>query len=407
MNLILDANEKKSMHAQLNNLSEEKIYLLAENDPIINKKEVEDQISNVLGLNSDMQNYTNSLEAQPLIRLEGYGLPDIIPVQTQAKKNAEYWRNKINPEISNQYTISLSLANLIILWGENDINQTIDEALVTPAGKENLLALMKLYANDANKCSQSALQTSSKINDFYEVFLEDGKAFQELYNQIDKIFNSSSGKRATLEKKLKECHDLIVYYNVSIGITSASLALAVLGSVLFTVIRVPSFKIIAGTIGFVGGAAGLLKELVQRRDEQYVIYHQTSQELNYINTQCAVAKLLNDNIEQSINLNGKITPQIRYLSNSWNTISNKYSEIERNIMDGMTSNSALLLKLRLKAAYKTAKELLPIFKQCQKNQLLPISVSNNLADTLLLPRSWANNYIDSDVFFEFLYTNKK
>jgi len=55
----------------------------------------------------------------------------------------------------------------------------------------------------------------------------------------------------------------------------------------------------------------------------------------------------------------------------------------------------------------TAKELLPIFKQCQKNQLLPISVSNNLADTLLLPRSWANNYIDSDVFFEFLYTNKK
>lgn len=86
MNQILDTTEKKSMYAQINDLSEEKIYLLAENDPIINKKEVEDQISNVLGLNSDMQNYTNSLEAQPLIRLEGYGLPDIIPVQTQAKK---------------------------------------------------------------------------------------------------------------------------------------------------------------------------------------------------------------------------------------------------------------------------------------------------------------------------------
>lgn len=72
----------------------------------------------------------------------------------------------------------------------------------------------------------------------------------------------------------------------------------------------------------------------------------------------------------------------------------------------MTSNSALLLKLRLKTAYKTAEELLPIFKQCQKNQLLPISVSNDLADTLLLPRSWANNYMDSDVFFKFLNTKK-
>ncbi len=176
-----------------------------------------------------------------------------------------------------------------------------------------------------------------------------------------------------------------------------------LESVLFVVIKVPSFTTISGAIGFVGGAATLLKELVKRRDEQYVIYNQTSQELNYISTQCAIAKLLNDNLEQCINLNGIITPQIKYLSNSWNTISNKYAEIERNITQGMNSNLALLLKLRLKAAYNTAKELLPVFKQCQKNQLLSISVSRDLTDILVLPRSWEKNYISAEIFFEYLH----
>ncbi len=82
----------------------------------------------------------------------------------------------------------------------NDIDRTLDEALATQAGKENLLALMGLYADDANKCSQAAQQTSSLVSDFYGVFTEDGKAFQVLYNEIDRIFNSSSGKRAVLEK---------------------------------------------------------------------------------------------------------------------------------------------------------------------------------------------------------------
>lgn len=199
----LDAHEIASMYAQIDNLNADNLVLLAENDPIINGEETKDEVSNVLGLNSDMQNYTNSLEIQLPITLEGEGLPDIKPTQLKAQNNAKTWRTEINPQISKNYTKSLALTNLILAWGENDIDEAINNA-IKEQGSEELKDIVLMYADEANLCSINAKDTADKLNDFYSIFIEDGKAFQALYNQIDKVYGSSSNKRKQLENDLKD-----------------------------------------------------------------------------------------------------------------------------------------------------------------------------------------------------------
>ncbi len=113
MTTKLNSHEITSIYDQIENLSEDNLILLAEKDPIINGEETKQEISNVLGLNSDMQNYTNALEIQLPITLEGEGLPDTTPTQLKAQNNAKTWRTEINPQISKNYT---KLWVLIILY---------------------------------------------------------------------------------------------------------------------------------------------------------------------------------------------------------------------------------------------------------------------------------------------------
>lgn len=84
----LTMQEKTAMYNDIDSLSVENLHLLAENDEIINEKETQEAISNILGLSSDMQSYTNSLEVQPKITLQGDGIPDISEFQKTARINA-------------------------------------------------------------------------------------------------------------------------------------------------------------------------------------------------------------------------------------------------------------------------------------------------------------------------------
>ena len=384
------------------------MVLLAENDPIINGEETKDEVSNVLGLNSDMQNYTNSLEIQLPITLEGEGLPDIKPTQLKAQNNAKTWRTEINPQISKNYTKSLALTNLILAWGENDIDEAINNA-IKEQGSEELKDIVLMYADEANLCSINAKDTADKLNDFYSIFIEDGKAFQALYNQIDKVYGSSSNKRKQLENDLKDYQKQIVEYNVGIGIASAAIVGATLGSVLFVALKadLPNkqiAKIAGGTLSAVGSVAGIITELMQLRQEAQDKYFSTANKIKDIEEQCAIAATLNQNIGFSLDLNKKITPQVGYLGRSWNTVSNKYLEIA-NIK--LTSNAAIVLKLRLKQAYSTALELKPIIQQCEINQLLPVQVSDELVRTRSLPLSFINKFVPSEIFFKYLYDSKK
>ncbi|WP_339051530.1 HBL/NHE enterotoxin family protein [Rickettsiella endosymbiont of Xylota segnis] len=404
----LDSHEIASMYAQIDNLSEDNLILLADNDPIINGEETKQEVSNVLGLNSDMQNYTNSLEVQLPITLEGAGLPDIKPTQLQAQNNAKTWRIEINPQISKNYTKSLALTNLILAWGENDIDQTIDEA-INEQGTQALKDVVLMYADEANLCSTNAKNTADKLNDFYSIFIEDGKAFQDLYNQIDKVYGKSSEKRKQLDADLEAYQKQIVGYNVGIGFASAAIVGATLGSVLFVALKanLPGkkvAKIAGGTLSAIGSVTGIISELMEQRQVAQEKYFSTANQIKYIEEQCAIATTLNKNIGFSLDLNKKITPQVGYLSRSWNTVSNKYSEIA-NIK--LTSNSAILLKIRLKNAYSTALELKPIIQQCEINQLLPVQVSDELVRTRALPPSFANKFIPSEIFFKYLYDLKK
>lgn len=403
----LDAHEIASMYAQIDNLSADNLVLLAEDDPIINGEETKDEVTNVLGLNSDMQNYTNSLEIQLPIKLDGAGLPDIIPTQLKAQNNAKTWRTEINPQISKNYTKSLALTNLILAWGENDIDDAINNA-INEQGSD-LKEIVSMYADEATLCSTNAKNTADKLNDFYSIFIEDGKAFQDLYNQIDKVYGKSSQQRKILDANLEAYQKEIVGYNVGIGIASAAIVGATLGSVLFVALKanLPGkkvAKIAGGTLSAIGGVAGVIKELIQLRDEAQNNYFSTANKIKDIEEQCAIATTLNKNIGFSLDLNKQITPQIGYLGRSWNTVSNKYSEIA-NIK--LTSNSAVVLKLRLKKAYSTALELKPIIQQCEINQLLPVQVSDELVRTRSIPASFANKFIPSEIFFQYLYDSKK
>lgn len=404
----LNSHEIALMYAQIDNLSEDNLLLLADNDPIINGEDTKQEISNVLGLNSDMQNYTNSLEIQLPITLEGEGLPDIKPTQLNAQNNAKIWRTEINPQISKNYTKSLALTNLILAWGENDIDQTIDDA-INEQGVTALKEVMLMYADEANLCSTNAKDTSDKLNEFYSIFIEDGKAFQDLYNQIDKVYGKSSDIRKQLDADLEAYQQQIVGYNVGIGFASAAIVGATLGSVLFVALKadLPGkkvAKIAGGTLSAVGSVAGLISELMEKRQIAQDKYFETVNEIKYVEGQCAIATTLNKNIGFSLDLNKKITPQIGSLSRSWNTVSNKYSEIA-NIK--ITSNAAILLKIRLKNAYSTALELKPIIQQCEINQLLPVKISDELVKTRSLPNSFANKFIPSEIFFKYLYDLRK
>lgn len=404
----LDAHEIASMYAQIESLSEDNLIVLAENDPIINGEETKEEVSNVLGLNSDMQNYTNSLEIQMPITLEGEGIPDIRPTQLKAQNNAKTWRTEINPQISKNYTKSLGLVNLLLAWGENDIDQTIDEEL-KEQGSGGLKDVILMYADEANECSANAEGTSKKLNDFYTTFVEDGKAFQLLFKQIDDAVGKNSDTRARLYRDLKNYQEQIVYYNVSIGIASAAIIGVSLGSVLFVALKgkLPNkkiFKIAGGSLSAIGSVAGGISELMKLREKAENEYFSTLNKIQNIEEQCALAAALNENLGFSIDLNQKITPQLSYLSRSWSTVGNKYKEIADIKIN---TNSAIVLKLRLKKAYSTAVELKPILQQCEINQLLPVQVSDELVRTRSLPTSFANKFIPSEIFFKYLYDSKK
>ncbi len=94
-----------------------------------------------------------------------------------------------------------------------------------------------MYAEEASLCSVNARDTSDKLNDFYSIFIEDGKSFQALYNQIDKVYGKSSAKRQQLDADLKAYQKQIVDYNVGIGVASAAIVGATLGSVLFVALK--------------------------------------------------------------------------------------------------------------------------------------------------------------------------
>lgn len=196
---------------------------------------------------------------------------------------------------------------------------------------------------------------------------------------------------------------------MGIGIASAAIVGATLGSVLFVALKadLPNkqiAKIAGGTLSAVGSVAGIITELMQLRQEAQDKYFSTANKIKDIEEQCAIAATLNQNIGFSLDLNKKITPQVGYLGRSWNTVSNKYLEIA-NIK--LTSNAAIVLKLRLKQAYSTALELKPIIQQCEINQLLPVQVSDELVRTRSLPLSFINKFVPSEIFFKYLYDSKK
>ena len=411
MNKKLSSAEKKDMYKQIDHLSKENLYLLAENDPIINEEETKEQISNVLGLNSDMQNYTNSLEAQQNISLAGEGVPDISADQETARENARRWRTEINPKIAISYTDLKSFLNFVGILNENEIETIVDEALTSDSGKDNLNALIQEFSIDAGKNNQSSIKVSNVLADYNTLLNKDFSNFLTSYEIIEAIFNDTDGKRAQLRRLLDEYLSIIQRCNVGIGIASAAIVLSVLTSILAAILSVISAgttaTIIGGAVAISTAAVGSLPELIKQRDEYQAKYRSTNSELAHLNTQCALVTAIKNNLTSMANYNGKITPQIGYLARTWQTIGNNYAKIKESTDAGLNSNKAIIMKTRLKAAYRTALSLEPIAKQCELNQLLPVKVDRSLVIDLHLPSVWTNKAIDSDTFFDYLRIRRK
>ncbi|MFZ2486035.1 MAG: HBL/NHE enterotoxin family protein [Candidatus Rickettsiella isopodorum] len=411
MNKKLSSAEKKDMYKQIDHLSKENLYLLAENDPIINEEETKEQISNVLGLNSDMQNYTNSLEAQQNISLAGEGVPDISADQKTARENARRWRTEINPKIAISYTDLKSFLNFVGILNENEIETIVDEALTSDSGKDNLNALIQEFSIDAGKNNESSIKVSNVLADYNTLLNKDFSNFLTSYEIIEAIFNDTDGKRAQLRRLLDEYLSIIQRCNVGIGIASAAIVLSVLTSILAAILSVISAgttaTIIGGAVAISTAAVGSLPELIKQRDEYQAKYRSTNSELAHLNTQCALVTAIKNNLTSMANYNGKITPQIGYLARTWQTIGNNYAKIKESTDAGLNSNKAIIMKTRLKAAYRTALSLEPIAKQCELNQLLPVKVDRSLVIDLHLPSVWTNKAIDSDTFFDYLRIRRK
>ncbi|MCH9755323.1 MAG: HBL/NHE enterotoxin family protein [Candidatus Rickettsiella isopodorum] len=411
MNKKLSSAEKKDMYKQIDHLSKENLYLLAENDPIINEEETKEQISNVLGLNSDMQNYTNSLEAQQNISLAGEGVPDISADQETARENARRWRTEINPKIAISYTDLKSFLNFVGILNENEIETIVDEALTSDSGKDNLNALIQEFSIDAGKNNESSIKVSNVLADYNTLLNKDFSNFLTSYEIIEAIFNDTDGKRAQLRRLLDEYLSIIQRCNVGIGIASAAIVLSVLTSILAAILSVISAgttaTIIGGAVAISTAAVGSLPELIKQRDEYQAKYRSTNSELAHLNTQCALVTAIKNNLTSMANYNGKITPQIGYLARTWQTIGNNYAKIKESTDAGLNSNKAIIMKTRLKAAYRTALSLEPIAKQCELNQLLPVKVDRSLVIDLHLPSVWTNKAIDSDTFFDYLRIRRK
>ena len=399
------------MYKQIDHLSKENLYLLAENDPIINEEETKEQISNVLGLNSDMQNYTNSLEAQQNISLAGEGVPDISADQETARENARRWRTEINPKIAISYTDLKSFLNFVGILNENEIETIVDEALTSDSGKDNLNALIQEFSIDAGKNNESSIKVSNVLADYNTLLNKDFSNFLTSYEIIEAIFNDTDGKRAQLRRLLDEYLSIIQRCNVGIGIASAAIVLSVLTSILAAILSVISAgttaTIIGGAVAISTAAVGSLPELIKQRDEYQAKYRSTNSELAHLNTQCALVTAIKNNLTSMANYNGKITPQIGYLARTWQTIGNNYAKIKESTDAGLNSNKAIIMKTRLKAAYRTALSLEPIAKQCELNQLLPVKVDRSLVIDLHLPSVWTNKAIDSDTFFDYLRIRRK
>ncbi|OIZ94979.1 hypothetical protein A1D18_02425 [Candidatus Rickettsiella isopodorum] len=411
MNKKLSSAEKKDMYKQIDHLSKENLYLLAENDPIINEEETKEQISNVLGLNSDMQNYTNSLEAQQNISLAGEGVPDISADQKTARENARRWRTEINPEIAISYTDLKSFLNFVGILNENEIETIVDEALTSDNGKDNLNALIQEFSIDAEKNNESSIKVSNVLADYNTLLNKDLSNFLTSYEIIEAIFNDTDGKRAQLRRLLDEYLSIIQRCNVGIGIASAAIVLSVLTSILAAILSVISAgttaTIIGGAVAISTAAVGSLPELIKQRDEYQAKYRSTNSELAHLNTQCALVTAIKNNLTSMANYNGKITPQIGYLARTWQTIGNNYAKIKESTDAGLNSNKAIIMKTRLKAAYRTALSLEPIAKQCELNQLLPVKVDKSLVIDLHLPSVWTDKAIDPDTFFDYLRIRRK
>ncbi|MGA7536245.1 MAG: hypothetical protein WBV88_02775, partial [Candidatus Rickettsiella isopodorum] len=199
--------------------------------------------------------------------------------------------------------------------------------------------------------------------------------------------------------------------NVGIGIASAAIVLSVLTSILAAILSVISAgttaTIIGGAVAISTAAVGSLPELIKQRDEYQAKYRSTNSELAHLNTQCALVTAIKNNLTSMANYNGKITPQIGYLARTWQTIGNNYAKIKESTDAGLNSNKAIIMKTRLKAAYRTALSLEPIAKQCELNQLLPVKVDRSLVIDLHLPSVWTNKAIDSDTFFDYLRIRRK
>jgi hypothetical protein len=411
MNKKLSSAEKKDMYKQIDHLSKENLYLLAENDPIINEEETKEQISNVLGLNSDMQNYTNSLEAQQNISLAGEGVPDISADQKTARENARRWRTEINPEIAISYTDLKSFLNFVGILNENEIETIVDEALTSDNGKDNLNALIQEFSIDAEKNNESSIKVSNVLADYNTLLNKDLSNFLTSYEIIEAIFNDTDGKRAQLRRLLDEYLSIIQRCNVGIGIASAAIVLSVLTSILAAILSVISAgttaTLIGGAVAISTAAVGSLPELIKQRDEYQAKYRSTNSELAHLNTQCALVTAIKNNLTSMANYNGKITPQIGYLARTWQTIGNNYAKIKESTDAGLNSNKAIIMKTRLKAAYRTALSLEPIAKQCELNQLLPVKVDKSLVIDLHLPSVWTDKAIDPDTFFDYLRIRRK
>lgn len=364
------------------------------NQDIIESTSIKESIGDVYTNASLVQTYIASCLTQKDIQLDK--IKSIKKTQQETREHARYWLNTLAPKISSIYT---DVTGFCSLAGDEKSGGFWEDLIITANQIKNnndenastFKEIIQVFKEDIQERTKKTGELTNNLASFRGYLEEDNKNFQVIIADAKQIYSGSGGEIETINSNIKAIKSAI---DTDIGIIAGGSIAVVGGIVMIGVGAIGTVftggaaakLIVAGVITTVGGVAAIAvasKDLVEKQKS----YGTALQDLAKLEAEMAALKNVEDHFTGLEGKNEKANKAVESMRQGWIILHSNFNELESSV-DKIDTDKRVLLTNRLKATKKNFDNLTIQAQNMQKNSILKVEVSADVAATLGLAKTF-------------------
>lgn len=371
------------------------VYLASDSkQDIIESASIKEIIGDVHTNTSLVQTYVASCLTQKDIQLDK--IKCIKKTQQEAREHARYWLNTLAPKISSIYT---DVTGFCSLAGDEKSDGFWKDLISTAHQIKNkndenasdFKEIIQVFKEDIEERTTKTAELTSDLAGFRGNLEEDNKNFQVIISDAQQIYSGIGGEIETINSKIKAIKSAI---DTDIGIIAGGSVAAVGGIVMIGVGAIGSVftggatvkLVVAGAITTVAGVAAIAvasKDLVEKQKS----YGAALQDLARLEAEVAALKNVEDHFTGLKGNNENANKAVENMRQGWIILHNNFKELENSVAK-IDADKRVLLVNRLKAAQKNFDNLTLQAQNMQKNSILQVEVSADVAASMGLAKTF-------------------